>query len=171
MRELARLIDTQLNAVRREIANLERLGILAAVPREELPEQEGGTERSKFYRLQSDSLLFTELKALLVKAEIMEERELIKTITERGGEIKLFFLTGAFTHDTEVSTDMLIVGSVKPMLIAKLIRAFEGESGRTIRYTLMTEKEFRDRRELGDKFLYSVFEAKHLPVVNEYNVS
>jgi hypothetical protein len=66
---------------------------------------------------------------------------------------------------------MLIVGEIKTVQLAKIIRDFEKFLNRQIRYTIMEEKEFNERREIGDKFLYGVFESKHVFVINEYKLS
>lgn len=170
-RELARLAETQLNAVRREIANLERLGILIAAEAAAPGDRPAGNERAKFYRLHADSLLYDELRALLIKGELLEEEELIRALQARSGKISLLLMTGIFAHDAEAPTDLLIVGRLRPLVIAKIMAVYEKRLGRTVRYTLMDDKEFRDRREIGDKFLYSVFEAKHTLVVDKYQLS
>lgn len=170
VRELSRLIDTQLNGVRREIANLEMLGLLEHVAASEAQATELGTERSKYYQLKTDSLLFPELKALLLKAELLEEQALIEAIKNRGGVIKLLILTGSFTGAPDSETDLLLVGECKPLVMAKLIRDYEEDLGRPIRYTIMDEKEFKDRREIGDKFIYGVFESRHITAVDQLHL-
>ncbi len=171
VRELARLIETQLNAVRREIANLEKVGLLIHVTSDKISAKDLGTERSKFYQLNTNAMLYTELKALLMKAELMQEQLLVDEIRMKAGQLKLFLLTGQFTHESEVDTDIVLVGTVKPLVMAKIIEQYEGDLGKSIRYTVMDEQEFRDRRHIGDRFLYSIFEAKHIMLVNEFNVS
>ncbi|EKD67137.1 MAG: hypothetical protein ACD_48C00582G0001, partial [uncultured bacterium] len=39
--------------------------------------------------------------------------------------------------------------------------------GFPIRYTILTEDELYERRHMMDKFIYSIFEAKHMRVVDE----
>ena len=36
-----------------------------------------------------------------------------------------------------------------------------------IRYTIMTEREYSERKEIGDKFLYGILESKHVVIVDE----
>ena len=50
-------------------------------------------------------------------------------------------------------------------------KLIEAATGKAVRYTIFTDKEFRERREIGDKFLYGLFEAKHLLPVNHYNLT
>lgn len=170
MRELARTAFTQLNAVRREIANLLALGIITQVAAPAVGDVELGTERSKYYQLNSGSLLFHELKALLVKAAILEEETFVSDIRDHAGAVELLVLTGVFTGDVDVETDVLIVGKVKPVILAKIIRRYERDSGRSLRYTIMDAREFKDRRQLGDKFLYRIFEAKRVVPVDELKI-
>lgn len=167
VRELSRLADTQLNGVRRELANFEDIGLVKQVEANKSSVDELGTERSKYFCLNPEFYLLEELKALLLKARVLQEQHFIDSIKNRAGEIKLFLLTGRFVNNREVTTDMLIVGNVKPVALARIIRDFEKFLGYPLRYTLMEPKEYADRREIGDKFLYSVFESRYHAIVDE----
>lgn len=169
MRELARLTEVQLNAIRRELINLERLKIIIPSKPGESESEEMGTERSKYYKLNSNFFLLEELKHLLVKAKILEEQNFIDDILKRGGEIKMFLLLGSFVGDESAPTDMLIVGKIKPSILSRQIRDLEKFLGKQLRYTIMEDKEFLDRREIGDKFLYNIFESKHNVVADLFH--
>lgn len=171
VRELARLVGTQLHAVRREISNLLKLKVIKQVTAHDSLGELEGTERSKYYQLDPLGALNDELAALLNKGEVLEEHELVERLKADGGKIKLFILTGIFTGEKNINTDIFIVGKLKPMILSKLIKRYETDLGKTVRYTFMTDEEFKDRRQIGDKFLYSVLEAKHEFVVNEYNLT
>lgn len=170
VREMAREVDSQLNAVRRELANLEKIGLITAITGEQLAtEQAKGymdNTRAKYYQLRKDCLFYSELKSLLLKVRILKEREMIEKIKQKAGKLKLLILGGVFT-EADGDTDILLVGEIKPLVLTRIINSFEKKLGKTIRYTVMTTKEFQERKELGDKFLYSIFESKHLVVVDE----
>lgn len=170
VRELARAAETQLNAVRREIANLLLVGVIVPVPPGETVSDDFGTERSKYYKLDASSLIFPELKALLLKAKMLEEQEFIEEMKRKAGDVSFFLLTGVFTDAKDVGTDILLVGTVKPVVVAKIVKEFEKVMGSPLRYTVMESKEFVERREIGDKFLYNIFEAKHMVVVNKFAI-
>lgn len=167
VRELARLADTQINAIRQGIANLEKLGIIALAEVDMAKLQEVGTERSKYYKLQRESVLFEELKALLVKSQVLAEEKLIEDLKRRVGQVKFLLLTGIFTECPDAETDILLVGDIKTVAASRLIKEFEKILGKSIRYTIMDEKEFLERREIGDRFLYNVFESKNLMPVRD----
>ncbi|MBI2444344.1 MAG: hypothetical protein HYV42_03845 [Candidatus Magasanikbacteria bacterium] len=171
LRELARAAGLPLNAVRREVLRLSAVELLQPVSGGARPEGGVASARVKYFRLNTEALVYPELAALLAKAERWEEQVFVHNLRERGGQVKLLLLSGVFTGAPEAPTDLLIVGRLKPLAITRLIRAHEAATGKTIRYTLLTEAEFHDRRELGDKFLYGALESKHLMAVNEYAIS
>jgi len=166
VRELARLVGVQLNAVRREIVNLEKAGLIGPA---EMNDEER-SERCKYYRLQTGSILYPEFKDLMAKVQIFEEREFIEALKKRAGKIKFLLLTGYFTGDKDAESDLLIVGAIKPAATSKIVRQFEKNISRELRYTVMSEQEFKDRREIGDKFLYGLLETKHLIAIDDYQL-
>ena len=110
VRELTRIIDAQLNSVRRELNNLVELGIVIEVDGDTV--ESGKKERKKFYKVNTDFELFEELRALFTKAGILIQQDMIRSIVE-GQAIQALILTGFFTG-ARVETDMLIVGSPDP---------------------------------------------------------
>ena len=168
VRELSRLIGVQLNAIRREIANLEKASLIG--PAEDKCKVGENSERCKYFQLQTNSILYPEFKDLMAKVQIFEEREFVEELKKRAGKIKFLLLTGYFTGDKDAESDLLIVGAIKPAATAKIVRQFEKNISRELRYTVMTEQEFKDRREIGDKFLYGLLETKHLVAIDDYRL-
>jgi predicted transcriptional regulator len=166
VRELSRSIGVQLNAVRREIQNLGKIGLISQV--EPNADNYESGERCKYYKLQTDSLLYPEFKELMTKVSVIEEREFVEQLKKRSGKIKFMLLTGFFTGEKKADSDLLIVGEIKPAVVSKIIRDFEKNINRELRYTIMSEKEYTDRREIGDKFIYNLLEAKHYIPVDDY---
>ncbi|OFZ61006.1 MAG: hypothetical protein A2328_05400 [Bdellovibrionales bacterium RIFOXYB2_FULL_36_6] len=64
----------------------------------------------------------------------------------------------------------MVGNNLKERNIATIITSYEKEIGSELRYTTMTEKEFTDRRQMMDKFLYSLFECDNVKVVNKYSI-
>ncbi len=168
VRELSREIGVQINAVRRELELLLRLGIiLEKTDTKPADVEKAGVTLRKYYQLNPESLLYAELQALLIKETVIEQKQFIDDLSTKIGDIKLLILTGAFTHDIKVETDLLIIGTVKLRALTKLIEHYQHEMGFDIRYTIMTEDEFIDRRYVMDKFLFSIFEAEHVKVIDQ----
>ncbi len=168
VRELVRLSGAQLNSVRRELGNLENIGIIKPLESGRDPKQKNSA-RSKFYLLNPECSFFSELKDLLSKIQMAEEQEILEEIKQKAGDLKLFLLTGLFTQTEKTETDILFVGKIKPQILEKLMQKFEKLLGKEIRYTVMDEVEFGERREIGDRFVYSLFDAKHYTVKSDYD--
>ncbi len=63
-------------------------------------EPQSGTARSKYYKLNTGCLLYYELKSLILKAEIMEQSELVEVLKKKAGNLKLLLLTVEFVVPT-----------------------------------------------------------------------
>ena len=168
VRELTRELETQINAVRREIALLSKAGIIQEVHVPKEAKEKGA--RKKYYALNKASVLYPELRALLLKDTVLGEQEFLQTLQKKAGHIMLLLVSGCFTGDEEAPSDMPLVGDIKQRVITKLIDDYEKEFGFALRYTFMSEEEFMDRRHVMDRFLFSLFEAKHVKVINDLRV-
>jgi len=164
LREICRTTGEHLNSVRRELDNLEKLGLIT---KEQAPDSKAS--QKIFYKVNKDFILFNELKALFLKSQLLLEKTLVKKIGDIGN-IQLLVLTGAFTANDEANTDLLIVGRVKAHKLASLIKQFEKELGRDINYTLMSTQEFNYRRDLTDMFLYNILENKKVILVDNLGI-
>ncbi|MBN1585595.1 hypothetical protein JW899_04490 [Candidatus Uhrbacteria bacterium] len=180
VRELTRRVGAQINAVRTELKNLQDMELVVEV---DDPESEGlsfdgdgaktGKERPKrqssgqrkYFRLNADSLVYPELLALFTKSRVLMEKDFVRRLASVGS-ISYLVLTGTFTGEKESPTDMLIVGRVKRERLAPMIRSFEKEIGKEVNYTVMTPQEFRYRKDVTDRFLYSILESKKLTVID-----
>lgn len=158
MRELARLSDNQLNSVRREIMNLADLGIIKEVEEDDV--------KKKFYRLNTDFILCSELGSLITKSELLAEKSLADMLSDISG-IDLCVFTGALLK-TEAPCDMLIVGRVNKNELEKIIRQFEKDTGRVINYAVFSPEEYKQRKALTDKFLFAVLEGKKMVAIDKY---
>lgn len=157
VRELARLADTQVNAVRRELAILMAVGVI----RELTEEHEG---RRKFYMLDTESLIHPELSALLMKSAILSEQAFIRALRSMEG-ISLLLLSGRFAGDATLPTDVLIVGAVSEQSMRQLVDQFEKKIGFAIRYTILTPDEFKERKQMMDRFLYAILDGKPITII------
>lgn len=172
VRELTRVLDSQINAVRREIEQLSSIGLLSGVEEQQTPDEvvKAGATLRKYYRLNKDCLIFPELQALLLKEQLAGEEVFVKEMRDKAGAIDFMLLTGRFTHDDRAPSDLLLVGDIKEKSVARLAAEYEKDFGFSIRYTIMTKQEFFDRRYVMDKFLFSLFEANHVKIINNFDL-
>jgi hypothetical protein len=168
VRELARKTHFQMNAVRRELLNLVKFGCLREDGPETVGEEKGPTGQRRYYRLNTDFVLYPELRALLMKSQMLLEQNFVSRLKDMG-TIKYLALTGRFSDAEDVSTDLLVVGKVNRDRLERLVHDFERELGASVRFTVLTVPEYQYRKQVGDKFVYSVLESKKLVVVDELN--
>lgn len=181
VRELQRLLDTQINAIRREIETLLSCDLVLELEKEEVDKKKTSIEKAednakagsnlrKYYQLNTNSVLYEEMHGLLLKSRALAEQKFTKDIEEKGGEINLLLLTGRFTGESNAKSDILIVGNVRDRVIAKIISAHEKEYNASMRYTIMSPEEFLNRRHVLDKFLFSLFEGRHIKIIDTFGI-
>ncbi len=156
VREISRKIHEHMNSVRRELQFLTEVGIVVAT----------GEGQKRYYQADEKYQLFPELKALVFKAQVMEEQALLAAI-QSSGRIYLLVLTGFFVGHIDATTDILIVGSVNRQKLQRLIKSFQEHFDRDIHYTVFTRPEFDYRHAVTDRFLYSILSGPLITVVDK----
>ncbi|MBI2410312.1 MAG: winged helix-turn-helix transcriptional regulator [Candidatus Kerfeldbacteria bacterium] len=156
VRELSRAINEQINSVRRELNNLEEIGMLVSVEQ----------DKKKYYTINQDFILYPELRSLILKSRLTLEKRFIEAI-RTCGSIQYLALTGYFVNDEQVPVDLLVVGNVNRGKLDKLLIKFKESFGTQLRFTVMTADEYRYRRDITDKFLYGIINGKKIVVINK----
>lgn len=171
VRELSRKTGNQLNAVRREIDNLLKIGLIIAHTDEAAPadaKKVSGEDKRKYYCLNPVGKLNQELRTLLIKDQFLTEENFISTF-KSSGNVDYVILGGQFMGEETAPTDVLMVGSLAIKEAKRLIKLFEQETGRELRYTVMSKREFLYRRDVADKFLTTLLQGKHLVALDRIN--
>ncbi|MFH1405580.1 MAG: hypothetical protein ABIH21_05870 [Patescibacteria group bacterium] len=171
VRELTRKINAQLNSVRRELKNLMALGIIIddvkanSIAKGNAKISKALSEKKKYYCVNPDFILYDDLRSLFKKVQILLKNNLVQEIDEKG-KISYLAFTGHFVGQTDVPTDIIIVGSINQIVLQKLVAQFETEFAHEINYTLMPKDEFIYRRQVADRFLISVLEQEKIEMIN-----
>lgn len=156
MREISREIDEQINSVRRELNNLESIGMLQSEAR----------DKKKYYRVNEEFGLHNELRSLILKSRLTMERQFIQSIADLGS-IQYLALTGYFVNDNDSLVDLFLVGKVNRTKLKTLLNKFQKNFGRQIRFTIMTKDEYAYRHDVTDKFLYEILNGRKLVLVDK----
>lgn len=158
VREVVRQTDEEINAVRRELAHLEKGGMLSKEPR----------ANRLYYAFRKTYPLFYELLELVTKTTYLGG-DILKNKAKLG-KLKFVMLAGRFArnmkHDPN-QVDLLVVGTVVLPELTQIIRAEEGRRGREINYTVMTEEEFEFRKRRRDPFILAVIYGSRIMVVGD----
>jgi DNA-binding transcriptional ArsR family regulator len=155
VREISRNIDERLNAVRRELEILRKIGMLTT----------HNNRRRKYYVLNPEFFLVDELTSIMAKAGPGIEDALFKNVV-RMGDVRYLCVSGYFTGAKSSPTDILLVGDIDEGRAESFVKMVEDQVGQEITYTPMTENEFKYRLNFNDLFLRSIFENPYKEVVN-----
>lgn len=158
VREIVRRTDEEINAVRRELAHLEKIGLMSKERR----------ANRLFYALRRDYPLYYDLLDLLVKTTSMGG-EIIKNRV-RLGKIKFAMISGKFARDLSRSlneVDLLVVGKVVLPELSHIVRQEEVRREREINYTVMSEEEFEFRKKRRDPFVLEVLKGSRIMVIGD----
>lgn len=89
----------------------------------------------------------------------------------RAGVIKLIVLSGMLAGDSDGRVDLLVVGDrLKERAMLRIVREFEADMGRELRYAAMDTRDFRYRQEVGDRLVRDVFDYPHRVAFNRLDV-
>jgi hypothetical protein len=158
VRELVRRTNDEINAVRRELAFLEKRGILSREPR----------ANRVYYSLDKSYPFYYDLLRLGSKniglgAEILKNR--IKL-----GKIKYAMFSGRFLRKMKEEpdeVDLLIVGNVVLPELALLVREEEKRLEAEINYTVMNEDEFDYRKKKRDPFIMAILAGSRVMLLGD----
>ncbi len=158
VRELTRMLDEEINAVRRELIHLQSVGVV---------KQEKRGNRSYYY-LNQGYPFFPELLSMVAKST-----GLGKTIVKYEG--KLGFIKYAFVSQELLrgnpreaeDVDLMIIGDIIMPQLANLISTYEQETGSSVNYSAMTEDEFNYRKERRDPFIQQVLNQPLVVLVGD----
>ena len=170
-RGIVRDLKENINSIRREIINLEKIGIITQVPWEKIDLSEEGIakdkkEKRKYYQATKNITLFQELKDLMLKSRLLVDEKTIDKLKNVGG-LKLLVLTGIFVGDNHVRTDILAVGNVSKLKMQRVVNSMERIFEKPLRFTIFSQKEFNFRNALTDKFLFEIMEGKKIVVLDK----
>lgn len=159
VRDLVRKTVEEINAVRRELARMESLGMVKKEPR----------GNRLYYWFRHDYVFYSDLLSLVAKSTGLGS-SIIKN-KHRLGRITLCLLNSRFVrHQAKKDpdeVDLLIVGDVTIPELNSLIKAEEARRGQPLNYTPMTDEEIKFRRLRHDPFLQSILAQGRVMILGD----
>lgn len=161
VRQLSALVKEDSTNVSRELARLEKTGILVSTT-------EG---RQKYYQANRQSPLFNELHGLMLKtvgvADIIK-----KALEPRRADIKLAFIFGSVAKKAEdrfSDIDLLVVGDITFGDVVDLISTAEEALSRELNPVVYTLTEFNKRLSENHYFVRDVLSGDKIFVIGDEN--
>jgi len=161
VRQLTALLKEDSTNVSRELARLEKTGILVSTT-------EG---RQKYYQANRQSPLFNELHGLMLKtvgvADIIK-----KALEPRMADIRLAFIFGSVAKKAENRSsdiDLLVVGDITFGDLVDLISTAEEALSRELNPVVYTLTEFNKRLSENHYFIRDVLSGEKIFVIGDEN--
>lgn len=159
VRDIVRRVGEEINAVRRELAHMEKSGMVSKEPR----------ANRLFYSFRKDYPLYFELMELMAKTSGLGW-DIIKNRAKLG-KMKFAMISGRYVRGlskkSSTDVDFLVVGNVVLPELAQLIKAEEVRRERELNYTVMTEEEFLFRKRRRDPFVLSILEGSRVMLIGD----
>lgn len=162
VREITRLIDEQINSVRRELANMLKVGVILS----------DSADNKLYYEVNQRYEFYVPFRAIFadekmkvptaVDAEGGDWRQLVKGLPH----LRLAISAGLLERGSTSNVDLLLVGNVPAGKAKEAIKAIEDHEGREINYTVMKYEEFYYRLSVRDRFITKIIQGKHSVLVD-----
>lgn len=158
VREIVRLVDEEINAVRRELARMEKYGMVASEWR----------ANRRLYRFKKDYKFYPELLGLVTKSSglggaIIKNRQSIGRI--KFALMALRFVQGEPSGAEDV--DLLVVGQIELPQLQKLVAEDQMHREQEINYSFMDEAEFNFRVRRRDPFILKVLTQPRIMLMGD----
>lgn len=160
VREITRLIDEQINSVRRELANMMNVGIIKS----------DTADNKLYYEVDQRYEHYVPLRAIFgddkeATSAIAKPKQSTldwqARLDELGG-IKLAVMAGVFVPGSASKVDLLLVGNPAPARTKAFIKTLEKKEGRELNYSVLSYDEFYYRISIRDKFITELMSSKHV---------
>lgn len=152
IREIAELLRKNPSGVKRELDNLEKMGIVVSEKVANL----------KYFRANKESPLFSELKNLITKSLGLPGA--LKAVLRAAGA-KIAFLYGPYAEGLNVNTVNLFVIGAQSSL-TKELKDIEKRFDRKINCMIIDEDEYKLKRKRGDSNLKKLLSDKRITLIN-----
>lgn len=173
VREITRKIDEQINSVRRELANLQSVGIITSDTSNNKVYYEVNQRYDFFDPLEQIFGAPTPKKPKRVKAtatDVAAEQPAPSDDMKALGHVEVACLLGQFTRDDSSGIDVLVVGNINANALQKYVAELEQRENKDLRYAALSTDEFKYRIQIKDRFVSNVMNAKKQVLVDSLGV-
>ncbi|MBR3137804.1 transcriptional regulator [Candidatus Saccharibacteria bacterium] len=160
VREMTRVIDEQINSVRRELLNLESIGVI-----------KNETFDNKVYYSANNKHPFCKPLSDIFSKKIDSTRE--KDVKDSTWEdyirpvknyLKGLIVTNRLPGQDGI--DLLIIGNDKTKKLTRWAEVVEKKQGKPINYVIMTADDFTYRKSVRDRFIAEILEMEITDIID-----
>ena len=160
VREMTRVIEEQINSVRRELLNLESIGII-----------KNETFDNKVYYSANGKHPFYRplIEIFSKKIDTSREKDVHATTWEEYCRPVKNYLKGLIVTNRlpgQDGIDLLIIGNDKTKKLTRWAEVIEKKQGKPINYVIMSVEDFSYRKSVRDRFIDDVFEMEISEIID-----
>lgn len=161
VREITRLIDEQINSVRRELSNMLNVGIITS----------DNADNKLYYEVNQRYEHYVALRAIFANqptktAKAIKSANDWQPIIEQLPGVRIAVAAGILVEGSGSKVDLLLVGAIVPAKLKSAIKAIERLEGRELTYSTLQYDEFYYRLSVRDKFITEILNGGHQVVVD-----
>ena len=170
VREITRIIDEQINSVRRELSNMLEVGVITS----------DTSDNKLYYQVNQRYEYYTALRAIFAAEPIRAEQTSSRNadgvneqhiaIINEIPALRLALFSGVLVRGSTSPVDVLLVGNLSSSKVKAAMAMIEKREGREINYTVLPYDEFYYRLSVRDRFISEVLAGKHSVVVDKDNI-
>ena len=154
VREITRVIDEQINSVRRELLNLDSIGII-----------KNDTYDNKVYYSANMKHPYSHALVEMFTAKNIDEKDKevrTNSWTEYAKLVKNYLVGLVVTNRApgQEGIDLLIIGDDKTKKLTHWAEVVEKKMGKPLNYVIMSTDDYTYRKSVRDRFLYEVMEME-----------
>ncbi len=160
VRRLAAELEESAGSVARELAHLEKAGVLSF----------RAVGNQKHYRLREDNPIMEDLRSLFLKTSGASAE--LKTALERIGGVEVAFIYGSYaTGEAHAASDidLMVIGEVSDRKLAPVVARVERRLKRNINYTLYSRGEAEKRLGKKGEFVHEVLAGSKITLIGSAN--
>lgn len=170
VREITRLIDEQINSVRRELSNMLEVGVITS----------DTSDNKLYYQVNQRYEYYLALRAIFANEPIDATKTPASTADDPNEQyvaaissipaLRLAIIAGVLVRDSTSPLDVLLVGNLPAAKVKNAIQLIEKLEGREINYSVLGYEEFYYRLSIRDRFIMQVLNGKHSVIIDKDNV-
>ena len=160
VREMTRVIDEQINSVRRELSNLESIGVI-----------KNETFDNKVYYSANSKHPFCRplVEIFSKKIDAMLEKDTRENVWEENCRPVKNYLKGLIVTNRlpgQEGVDLLIIGNDKTKKLTRWAEVIEKKQGQPINYVIMSPDDYTYRKNVHDRFIQDIFEMEISEIID-----